>query len=160
MEGNAGGDQARRGIHFNLCRLHASMAIALWKLAHIHSCKFLWRQCSRTYANHDTSERTRKHCLVMENCNYGREGSLFLNMCNQGVIGDILHDEAAYGSHTKRYRLLADIYLCPSQWKPKPHTWFGPCITIYESVKVRRQFYTFGFFLISDHWTKKIWSGT
>ena len=29
----------------------------------------------------DTSERTQKHCMMMENVNYGREELLFLNIC-------------------------------------------------------------------------------
>ncbi len=44
----------------------------------------------------DTSERTQKHCMMMENVNYGREELLYLNMCRQGVIGELLHGEAAY----------------------------------------------------------------
>ena len=44
----------------------------------------------------DTSESTGKHCMMMENVNYGREELLFLNMCRQGVIGELLHGEAAY----------------------------------------------------------------
>jgi predicted dehydrogenase len=44
----------------------------------------------------DTSERTGKHCMMMENCNYGREELLFLNLCRRGVIGELLHGEAAY----------------------------------------------------------------
>lgn len=44
----------------------------------------------------DTSEKTQKHCMQMENCNYGREELLYLNMVRQGVIGDLLHGEAAY----------------------------------------------------------------
>lgn len=43
-----------------------------------------------------TSEQTGKHCMMMENCNYGREELMFLNMCRQGVIGELLHGEAAY----------------------------------------------------------------
>ena len=43
-----------------------------------------------------TSEQTQKHCMMMENVNYGREELLYLNMCRQGVIGDLLHGEAAY----------------------------------------------------------------
>ena len=38
----------------------------------------------------NTSERTKKHCMMMENVNYGREELLYLN------IGEILHAEAAY----------------------------------------------------------------
>lgn len=44
----------------------------------------------------DTSEKTRKHCMMMENCNYGREELCYLNMVNQGIIGELLHGEAAY----------------------------------------------------------------
>lgn len=44
----------------------------------------------------DTSEETRKHCMMMENVNYGREELMYLNMVRQGVIGDLLYGEAAY----------------------------------------------------------------
>jgi len=44
----------------------------------------------------DTSERTSRHCMMMENCNYGREELMFLNMGRHGVIGELLHGEAAY----------------------------------------------------------------
>lgn len=44
----------------------------------------------------DTSEKTGKHCMMMENVNYGREELIYLNMCRQGVIGELLHGEAAY----------------------------------------------------------------
>jgi hypothetical protein len=44
----------------------------------------------------DTAEQTQKHCMMMENVNYGREELLVLNMCRQGVFGELLHGEAAY----------------------------------------------------------------
>jgi predicted dehydrogenase len=44
----------------------------------------------------DTSERTGKHCMMMENCNYGREELMYLNLCRRGVLGELLHGEAAY----------------------------------------------------------------
>ncbi len=44
----------------------------------------------------DTSESTGKHCMMMENVNYGREELIYLNMCRQGVIGELLHAEASY----------------------------------------------------------------
>lgn len=44
----------------------------------------------------DTSETTQRHCMMLENVNYGREELLYLNMCRQGVIGELLHGEAAY----------------------------------------------------------------
>ncbi|MGV3614363.1 MAG: Gfo/Idh/MocA family protein [Fimbriimonas sp.] len=44
----------------------------------------------------DTAERTQRHCMMMENVNYGREELMVLNMCRQGVFGELLHGEAAY----------------------------------------------------------------
>ena len=44
----------------------------------------------------DTSEATGRHCMMMENVNYGREELVYLNMVRQGVLGDLLHGEAAY----------------------------------------------------------------
>jgi predicted dehydrogenase len=44
----------------------------------------------------DTSEATGRHCMMLENVNYGREELMFLNMCRQSVFGEILHGEAAY----------------------------------------------------------------
>lgn len=44
----------------------------------------------------DTSERTQKHCMMLENCCYGREELIALNMCRLGVLGELLHGEAAY----------------------------------------------------------------
>lgn len=44
----------------------------------------------------DTAEKTQRHCMMMENVNYGREELLVLNMCRQGVFGELLHGEAAY----------------------------------------------------------------
>ncbi|MEM8845525.1 MAG: Gfo/Idh/MocA family oxidoreductase [Bacteroidota bacterium] len=52
----------------------------------------------------DTAERTQKHCMMLENVNYGREELMFLNMCRQGVIGEILHGEAAY-IHELRWQM-------------------------------------------------------
>lgn len=44
----------------------------------------------------DTAERTQRHCMMMENVNYGREELMVLNMCRQNVFGELLHGEAAY----------------------------------------------------------------
>ncbi len=76
---------------------HAPMAIAAMEQgAHAFvevplalSIEELWRVV-------DTAERTRRHCMMMENCNYGREELLFLNMVRQGVLGELLHGEGAY----------------------------------------------------------------
>ncbi len=52
----------------------------------------------------DTSESTKKHCMMLENVNYGRDELLFLNMCRKGLIGEILHGEAAY-IHELRWQM-------------------------------------------------------
>lgn len=44
----------------------------------------------------DTAEKTQRHCMMMENVNYGREELAVLNMCQMGVFGELLHGEAAY----------------------------------------------------------------
>ena len=44
----------------------------------------------------DTSEETGRHCMLMENVCYGREELLYLNMVRQGLLGELLHGEAAY----------------------------------------------------------------
>lgn len=52
----------------------------------------------------DCSERTQKHCMMLENVNYGRDELMFLNMCRKGLIGEILHGEAAY-IHELRFQM-------------------------------------------------------
>lgn len=44
----------------------------------------------------ETSERTRKHCMMMENCCYDFFELLTLNMARQGFFGEVLHGEGAY----------------------------------------------------------------
>ncbi|MBL8998907.1 MAG: Gfo/Idh/MocA family oxidoreductase, partial [Gemmatimonadetes bacterium] len=44
----------------------------------------------------DTSEATRRHCIMIENCNYGYNELLVLNMVRAGLFGDLKHGGAAY----------------------------------------------------------------
>ena len=44
----------------------------------------------------ETSERTKKHCMMLENCCYDFFELLTLNMARQGLFGDIIHGEGAY----------------------------------------------------------------
>ncbi|WP_439583575.1 Gfo/Idh/MocA family protein [Dyadobacter bucti] len=61
----------------------------------------------------ETSERTKKHCMMLENCCYDFFELLTLNMARQGYFGEILHVEGAYihdiyesfFDTTKRYNL-------------------------------------------------------
>jgi predicted dehydrogenase len=44
----------------------------------------------------ETAERTRLHCVMMENCCYGRRELMILNMVRRGLLGELLHAEGAY----------------------------------------------------------------
>jgi predicted dehydrogenase len=44
----------------------------------------------------ETSEKTKKHCMMLENCCYDFFELLTLNMARQGMFGDIIHGEGAY----------------------------------------------------------------
>jgi predicted dehydrogenase len=44
----------------------------------------------------ETSERTRKHCMMLENCCYDFFELLTLNMVRQGLFGEVVHGEGAY----------------------------------------------------------------
>ena len=44
----------------------------------------------------DTSEATRKHCMILENCCYGETEMMLLNMIRDGLFGTITHGEGAY----------------------------------------------------------------
>ena len=44
----------------------------------------------------DTSERTQRHCVMLENCCYGENELFVLNLARQGVFGELTHAECAY----------------------------------------------------------------
>lgn len=44
----------------------------------------------------NTSERTRRHCMMLENCVYDFFELTTLNMAQKGLFGDILHVEGSY----------------------------------------------------------------
>jgi predicted dehydrogenase len=44
----------------------------------------------------DTSEATRKHCIILENCCYGATEMMVLSMVQDGLFGEVTHGEAAY----------------------------------------------------------------
>ncbi len=44
----------------------------------------------------NTSESTRKHCVILENCCYGANEMMVLEMVRDGFFGEITHGEAAY----------------------------------------------------------------
>jgi len=44
----------------------------------------------------ESAEQHRKHCLLMENCNYDRMEMMVYNMVRQGLLGEVLHAEGGY----------------------------------------------------------------
>lgn len=51
----------------------------------------------------DTSERTRKHCMQLENCVYDFFEMNTLNMAQQGLFGEVLHVEGSYIHNLKDF---------------------------------------------------------
>jgi hypothetical protein len=64
----------------------------------------------------ETAERTRRHCIAMENCCCDRAELMILNMVRQGLFGDLLHAECGY-LHDLRELKLSDFYV--ERWRIK-----------------------------------------
>ena len=67
----------------------------------------------------DTSERTRRHCLIMENCCYGETELLVLSMVRAGRFGELIAGGAAY-NHDLREILFENRD--EGLWRRAPHT--------------------------------------
>lgn len=68
----------------------------------------------------ETSEKTKKHCMMLENCCYDFFELLTLNMARAGMFGELMHAEGAYihdlldqnfekGSYSDMWRLKENI---------------------------------------------------
>ena len=66
----------------------------------------------------ETSERTRMHCMQLENCCYDFFELLTLNMARQGLFGDIVHGEGAY-IHDLRWDFTYDKNGYADMWRLK-----------------------------------------
>jgi hypothetical protein len=66
----------------------------------------------------NASERTRKHCIMLENCCYGYTELLVLNMCRHGMFGDLTHGGAAY-NHDLRDVLYGTVG--EGEWRRAEH---------------------------------------
>jgi len=62
----------------------------------------------------ETSERTRRHCMQLENCCYGENEMLCLNLVRLGLMGDLVHGEGAY-IHDLREKNYAE-FLSGGYW--------------------------------------------
>lgn len=59
----------------------------------------------------ETSEKTKKHCVMLENCCYDFFELLTLNMAQQGFFGELIHGEGAYIHH-----ILESLFEKDARW--------------------------------------------
>lgn len=67
----------------------------------------------------ETSESTRRHCMMLENCCYDYWETLVKRMVFAGMLGTITHAECGY-LHDLRSMLLSDY--SEGLWRRQPHT--------------------------------------
>ncbi len=65
----------------------------------------------------ETSESTKKHCIILENCCYDFFELLTLNMARQGLFGEIVHGEGAYNHDLLNLNFDKDGYY--DMWRLK-----------------------------------------
>jgi len=53
----------------------------------------------------EASEKYNRHCVMMENCCYGREEMMVFNMIRKGVFGEVLHGECGYMHDLRNYKV-------------------------------------------------------
>lgn len=68
----------------------------------------------------ETQERSGRHCMMLENVCYGREELMVLNMCRQGLFGELTHGEAAY-IHDLREQ-MHDVERGTGSWRTPEQT--------------------------------------
>jgi hypothetical protein len=64
----------------------------------------------------ETSEKSRRHCIMMENCCYDRPEMLCLNLVKKGLLGEIFHAEAGYLHDLRGVKFSGDG---ESLWRPQ-----------------------------------------
>jgi len=62
----------------------------------------------------ETSEKTKRHCMQLENCCYGEIEMLTFNLARLGMLGELVHAEGAY-IHDLRH-------MCKTEW-PGTECW-------------------------------------
>jgi hypothetical protein len=76
---------------------HTQMAVYAMESGKHTTCEVpIARTIDEAWQLVETSERTKKHCMMLENCCYDFFELLTLNMARQGLFGDIIHGEGAY----------------------------------------------------------------
>ena len=69
----------------------------------------------------DTAEKTRRHCMMLENCCYDFFELTTLNMAQQGFFGELVHGEGAY-IHDLRFLNFDEETGYENMWRLKENT--------------------------------------
>jgi predicted dehydrogenase len=69
----------------------------------------------------ETSERTRKHCMMMENYSYMEFQLLMLNMSRLGFFGEVVHGDCAYNTSKMKNNFSKTMYW--NMWWLKEYAW-------------------------------------
>ncbi len=56
----------------------------------------------------ETSEKTQRHCVMLENCNYDRFELMTLNLVRKGLLGELLHGEGSYQHDLREVKFSND----------------------------------------------------
>ena len=67
----------------------------------------------------NTSEKMRRHCIMLENCAYGSNETMVLNMIRAGIFGDLLYGAGGY-IHDLREELFSNAG--EGLWRRTVHT--------------------------------------
>ncbi len=87
---------------------HVRMAVAAMKAGkHAASEVPAARTLDECWQLVNTSEATRRHCVILENCCFGYNEMLMLNMVRAGMLGDLIHGACAY-NHDLREELFSN----------------------------------------------------
>ena len=73
----------------------------------------------------ETSEKTHRHCMMLENCCYGETEMLALNMCRLGLLGELVYGGAGY-LHYSTNRGIKNGPSWRNEWYIKHHGNFYP----------------------------------
>jgi predicted dehydrogenase len=63
----------------------------------------------------EASEKYKKHCCTMENCNYDRTELLLFNMVREGLFGELIHAECGYLHDLRGWKFGKAYY--PHDWR-------------------------------------------
>jgi len=63
----------------------------------------------------ETSEKLKRHCIMMENCCYDRAELMILNMVRKGILGELIHAECGYLHDLRGFKFNPKYY--HDQWR-------------------------------------------